>query len=65
MNDSFGWAAQAGVDVDLTRKVFLNLDVKYIDIDTTARLQTTAVGTQQVKLHLDPFVVGVGLGFRL
>ena len=35
------------------------------NIDTTARLQTTAVGTQQVKLHLDPFVVGVGLGFRL
>ncbi|AXJ97214.1 MULTISPECIES: OmpW/AlkL family protein [unclassified Sphingomonas] len=65
MKDSFGWAAQAGVDVDLTRKVFLNLDVKYIDIDTTARLQTTAAGTQQVKLHLDPLVFGVGLGVRL
>ncbi|WP_210357289.1 OmpW/AlkL family protein [Sphingomonas beigongshangi] len=65
MKDSFGWAAQAGMDVDLSRKVFLNLDVKYIDIDTTARLQTTAAGTQQVKLHLDPLVVGVGLGFRL
>lgn len=65
MKDSFGWAAQAGVDVDLTRKVFLNVDVKYIDIDTTARLQTTAAGTQQVRLHLDPLVFGVGLGIRL
>ncbi|MFS0774221.1 OmpW/AlkL family protein [Sphingomonas sp. 1P08PE] len=65
MSDSFGWAAQAGVDVDITRKVFVNLDVKYIDIDTKARLRTTAIGTQQVSLHLDPLVVGVGLGIRL
>ncbi|MBB4619623.1 OmpW/AlkL family protein [Sphingomonas abaci] len=65
MKDSVGWAAQAGIDVDLTRRVFLNLDVKYIDIDTTARLQTTAAGTQRVRLSLDPLVVGVGLGFKL
>jgi outer membrane protein len=65
MKDSFGWAAQAGVDVDLSSKVFLNLDVKYIDIDTTARLSTTAAGVQRVRLNLDPLVVGVGLGFRL
>jgi len=65
MKDSFGWAAQAGVDFDITPKVFVNLDVKYIDIDTTARLRTTAAGTQSVKLHLDPLVFGVGVGFRL
>lgn len=65
MNDSFGWAVQAGVDVDITPKVFVNLDVKYIDIDTDARLQTAAIGAQQVRLHVDPLVVGVGLGIRL
>ncbi|BAV63593.1 OmpW/AlkL family protein [Sphingobium cloacae] len=64
MSDSFGWAAQAGVDIDLTDKVFLNLDVKYLDIDTTARLSTTAAGVQRVKLHLDPLVFGVGLGMK-
>ena len=65
MKDSFGWAAQAGVDVDLTDRVFLNLDVKYIDIDTTARLSTTAAGTQNVKVSLDPLVFGIGIGVRL
>lgn len=65
MKDSFGWAAQAGVDIDITPKVFLNLDVKYIDIDTTARLRTTAAGTQRVAISLDPLVFGVGLGIRL
>ncbi|RDE05052.1 OmpW family protein [Sphingomonas aracearum] len=65
MKDSFGWAVQAGVDVDLTPRVFLNLDVKYIDIDTTARLDTAAAGTQRVKVSLDPLVFGVGVGLRL
>jgi outer membrane protein len=61
MSDSFGWAGQAGVDVDLNDRLFLNLDVKYIDIDTTARLSTTAAGVQRVKVDLDPFVFGVGV----
>ncbi|HXH15106.1 MAG TPA: OmpW family outer membrane protein [Sphingomonas sp.] len=65
MKDSFGWAAQAGVDFDITPKVFVNLDVKYIDIDTKARLRTTAIGTQRVGISLDPLVFGIGLGLRL
>lgn len=64
LRDSFGWAAQAGVDIDLNEKMFLNFDVKYIDIDTSARLATTAIGTQRVKISLDPLVFGVGVGFR-
>lgn len=65
LSDSFGWAAQVGVDIPLNDNVFLNLDVKYIDIDTTARLNTTAAGTQRVRINLDPLVVGVGLGIKL
>ncbi|AHE53451.1 membrane protein [Sphingomonas sanxanigenens DSM 19645 = NX02] len=65
MKDSFGWAAQAGIDIDLSPRVFVNADVKYIDIDTTARLDTTAAGAQRVKLHLDPLVFGIGVGIRL
>ncbi|MEL6875266.1 MAG: OmpW family outer membrane protein [Pseudomonadota bacterium] len=65
LNDSFGWAAQVGVDIPLNDNVFLNLDVKYIDIDTTVRLNTTAAGTQRVRINLDPLVVGVGLGIKL
>lgn len=64
MSDSFGWAAQAGVDVDVGRNLFLNFDVKYIDMDTTARLDTTAAGTQRVRVNIDPLVFGVGIGTR-
>lgn len=65
LKSSFGWAGQVGVDVDLSEKMFLNLDVKYIDIDTKAKLVTTGLGTQTVKVSLDPWVFGVGIGFRL
>jgi outer membrane protein len=64
LSDSFGWAAQAGVDIDLSKSMFLNLDIKYIDMDTTARLRTTAAGSQRVRVNIDPLVVGAGIGFR-
>ncbi|MBA15450.1 MAG: hypothetical protein CMN73_03745 [Sphingomonas sp.] len=65
MDDSFGWAAQVGIDIDITPKVFLNLDVKYIDMDTTAHIDTTAAGMQNVDIDLDPLVFGIGFGIRL
>lgn len=63
LNNSFGYALQAGVDVDLTPKVFANLDVKYIDMRTTARL-TTGATVRMVDVDLNPLVVGIGIGFR-
>ena len=65
MKSSFGWAGQVGVDIDLSDKMFLNFDVKYVDMDTKATLVTTGLGTQTVKVSLDPLIFGVGVGFRL
>ncbi len=65
LSDSVGWAAQIGTDIDLTDRIFVNADVKYISIRTNATLTTTAAGVQQVHVRLDPLVVGVGIGFRL
>jgi outer membrane protein len=65
MSDSVGWAAQAGADFDLTDKVFVNVDVKYISIKTNATLSTTAAGVQRAHVDLDPLVFGIGLGIRL
>ncbi len=65
LSDSFGWAAQTGVDIDINPKMFFNLDFKYVDMNTTARLATTAAGTQSVRVKVNPLLLGVGLGFRL
>lgn len=64
LGNKVGKALQAGVDIDLTKDVFLNFDVKYIDFSTTARLSTTAIGVQSVRVKVNPFIIGVGLGTR-
>lgn len=64
LSDSVGWALQAGTDIDLTKKIFLNFDIKYIDMRTTAHLATTAIGAQQVRVDINPIVAGIGLGFK-
>lgn len=63
LDDSVGVSFQAGVDFDLTDRWFLNADVKYIQIDTTATLNTGGV-INTVDVDLDPIVAGVGVGFR-
>lgn len=63
LSNSFGWAAQAGVDFDLTETVFLNFDIKYIDMSTKATL-TTGKLVNTVDVKINPIVVGVGFGMR-
>lgn len=63
LSNSFGWAAQAGMDFDLNEKMFLNLDIKYIDMSTTARITTGAL-VNSVDVKINPIVVGVGIGMR-
>ncbi|MBY0423813.1 MAG: OmpW family protein, partial [Parvularculaceae bacterium] len=63
LSDSFSYAFQAGVDVALSERWFLNADVKYIDINTTATLTTGAL-VNRVSVDLDPIVAGIGVGFR-
>jgi outer membrane protein len=45
--------------------MLLNVDVKYIGVDTNARLPATATGTQRVGVDINPFMFGVGEGFKL
>ncbi|AXK65558.1 MULTISPECIES: OmpW/AlkL family protein [Burkholderia] len=57
---SFGPALQFGVDVQVTKKVFMNVDVKKIWMSTDATLGDKGIGT----LHIDPLIVGVGVGMK-
>lgn len=63
IDDSWGLAAQVGVDVDINKDWFVNFDVKYIDLDTTAKL-TSPDGLTVLKtdVDIDPWVFGIGIG---
>ena len=60
LDDSVGWAAQIGVDIDLNDNLFLNAEVRYLDIDTNAKVNGIDFGT----VEIDPILFGVNLGFR-
>lgn len=63
LDDSFGIALQAGFDVDVSEKWFLNFDVKYIQIDTEATLNTGGL-INKIDVDLDPVVYGIGIGTK-
>ena len=60
LGDSWGLAGQIGFDVLFNDQWFFNLDVRYIDIDTKARLDGDSIGT----VEIDPWVFGGHIGFR-
>jgi len=61
LDNSFGLAGQLGVDFALKNDWSFNVDVKYIQIDTTATFDS-ALGPVAVDVDINPLVVGVGLG---
>jgi outer membrane protein len=59
--DSWGPAVQAGLDFDIGRRWFVNLDVRWFDIDTAASLNGRNLGT----IEVDPYAIGMTIGRRL
>ncbi len=57
---SWGLAAQVGMDYAIDKKWSINLDAKYIQMDTDVKLGGTKIG----KLDLNPITYGVGIGYR-
>jgi outer membrane protein len=57
---SVGLALQAGVDIPLDKNLYLNFDVKKVQI----RTDLTVAGTNYGAVKVDPVLFGVGLGWR-
>lgn len=61
---SFGLAAQAGFDYIINDTWFLNVDVRWIDIDTDATLTVNGANAAKTEVEIDPIVYGIHLGYR-
>ena len=57
---SWGAALQAGVDIPLSKGLYLNFDVKKVYIGTTVYNLGVDIG----KFKVDPVLFGMGLGWR-
>ncbi|MGO3741564.1 OmpW/AlkL family protein [Kerstersia sp.] len=60
LSDSWGVAAQVGVDVALDKNWFINADVRYIDISSNVKLNGDKIG----KAKIDPWVGTLAIGYR-
>ena len=60
MDDSWGLALQAGVDLAIADDWFLNAEVRWIDIESTVRLDGDRLGT----VEIDPWTFGMHIGYR-
>ncbi|MFJ7885832.1 OmpW family protein [Pseudomonas sp. NPDC096917] len=66
-SNSWGMAWQIGADYMLTDNIMINAQARYIDIDTHAYVNNSAVGDgtrAKVNVDVDPFVYMVGLGYK-
>lgn len=61
-NDSWGYALQAGLDINLKDGWLVNADVKYIDLDTDVKLKQASGWTKIDQLDINPWVFGLGIG---
>jgi len=64
-SDSWGYALQAGLDINLKDGWLINADVKYIDLSTDVKLKGAATGNRWAKiddLDINPWVFGIGIG---
>jgi len=59
---SVGLAAQAGVDFQVAKNCFINVDVKYVQIHSDVKVAATGAKVTSVKV--DPMLYGVGIGYR-
>ena len=60
LGSSWGLAAEVGVDISINDDWFFNADLRYMDIDTDAKLD----GANLTTVNIDPVVVGISIGRR-
>ncbi|MBT0726341.1 outer membrane protein OmpW [Rosenbergiella australiborealis] len=63
VKDSWGYAAQAGMDYQLTDNWMLNASVWYMDIKTKVRFNTGS-DTHSIDTKVNPVVFFLGAGYR-
>lgn len=66
LDDSFGFALQAGVDIHIQGNWFLNIDAKklWLEPQASVRLDPVVPGRVSADVEINPWIIGVGIGYR-
>ncbi|HZG21480.1 MAG TPA: OmpW family outer membrane protein [Herbaspirillum sp.] len=60
-SSSFGGALQIGADYKLDKNWMLNFDIKKVQISSDVK---TAAGAKISNVKIDPWLIGIGVGYR-
>ncbi|WP_300304727.1 OmpW family outer membrane protein [Ferrovibrio sp.] len=63
-DNAWGYALQAGFDYKIAGNWYFNADVKKIFLNTDVKVVTNAGTVINADVDLDPWVVGVGVGYK-
>ena len=61
IDDASGVTAAAGLDMDIGRRWFVNIDARWIDLNSTLQLN----GRGRERFVIDPYLFGLSIGRRL
>jgi outer membrane protein len=61
LDNSFGLAAQVGADFEISDTMFVNLDIRWIDIEADAEVSPLGLA---FDVDIDPFVYSLTLGWK-
>jgi len=64
LDDSWGWAAQAGFDYAIDEHWLLNASVWYIDLQTDAKFKFDQPVVIEAVVDVDPWVYMIGIGYK-
>jgi outer membrane protein len=63
-DNSFGLAGQIGADYMFNDRWFINADLRYISIETEAKVTIPGVGTIKEDVDINPWVYGLNIGYK-
>ena len=64
LDDSFGLAGQIGADFNFGEKWLINVDFRYIDLSTKAKIKVEGEWVTLGDVAIDPFVYSIMVGYR-
>ncbi|MGE3610388.1 MAG: OmpW family protein [Bacteriovoracaceae bacterium] len=62
--NSMGYAWQVGTDYEFLPNTYINFDIKKLYVSTDVEVNTYSNGTVKADVDINPWIVGLGLGYR-
>jgi len=63
-DNSMGYAFQVGADYKIAENTYFNVDIKKLYLSTDVEVETFSNGTVNAEVDIDPYIIGLGVGFR-